>query len=375
MRTPHRLAVLVAGSLLVIGQLAVAQSANQIKQNPPISLGTSGGNVHNRSGLFCCSGTLGSLVQDGGGTQYILSNNHVLADTGTGSVGDQISQPGLVDVGCVINSTDANIAANLSSWVPLGTANVDAALATVIAGEVDSTGNILEVGVPSRVTLAPSVGLSVGKSGRTTGLTCASIGSTSTNVKVQYQTGCGSGKKFTITYTNQIAINSSSFSAAGDSGSLVVSTNGVQPVGLLFAGSSSTTIANPISQVLSALDSVTKSTISFVGTSASSGSICSGGAAPATAQSGPSAARLARAAAAKERHAAELMADEAVLGVGVGASDSDSSQAVVVIYLEEGRTHAPLPAELNGVPTKVVRTDAIRAYGWNESTTNACRSK
>lgn len=51
--------------------------------------------------------------------------------------------------------------------------------------------------------------------------------------------GCGSGKKFLVTYTNQIVINSSTFSAGGDSGSLIVSNTNPscrQPVALLYAG-------------------------------------------------------------------------------------------------------------------------------------------
>src|ERR1700739_2151871 len=55
---------------------------NQNAQNAPVPLGTSGGNQKDSStgggGITCCSGTLGSLVARGG-TQYILSNNHVLA--------------------------------------------------------------------------------------------------------------------------------------------------------------------------------------------------------------------------------------------------------------------------------------------------------
>ncbi|MGH7457200.1 MAG: hypothetical protein ACRENG_37975, partial [bacterium] len=48
---------------------------------------------------------------------------------------------------------------------------------------------------------------------------------------------------------NQIVITKRSFSAGGDSGSLVVDLSG-NPVGLLFAGGSNTTIANPIGAVL-----------------------------------------------------------------------------------------------------------------------------
>jgi hypothetical protein len=63
------------------------------------------------------------------------------------------------------------------------------------------------------------VGVGVEKSGRTTGLTTASIASINTSVNVQYQKSCGSGKKFVVSYTNQVVINSSTFSAGGDSAS------------------------------------------------------------------------------------------------------------------------------------------------------------
>ena len=62
--------------------------------------GSSGGNVNDISKSFCCSGTLGSLVKNSSGVEYILSNNHVLADTDQAAPGQNISQPGLVDNNC-----------------------------------------------------------------------------------------------------------------------------------------------------------------------------------------------------------------------------------------------------------------------------------
>ena len=94
----HRISTLTkflaALSFLLGMQPAIAQTANQVTQTPPVQLGTSGGNIHDASRRFCCSGTLGSLVTKGG-VQYILSNNHVLADADAATVGDAISQPGL----------------------------------------------------------------------------------------------------------------------------------------------------------------------------------------------------------------------------------------------------------------------------------------
>ena len=52
--------------------------------------GVSGGNVNDISRRFCCSGTLGSLVQDASGAQFILSNNHVLGLAGSATVVDDI---------------------------------------------------------------------------------------------------------------------------------------------------------------------------------------------------------------------------------------------------------------------------------------------
>src|SRR3954451_10870876 len=61
-----------------------------------LHFGVSGGNVNDISRRFCCSGTLGSLVS-AGGSQFILSNNHVLGLAGSATVGDDVSQPGLID--------------------------------------------------------------------------------------------------------------------------------------------------------------------------------------------------------------------------------------------------------------------------------------
>jgi len=306
---------------------------------------------------------------------YILSNNHVLADTDTATVGDPISQPGLVDVGC--DATKAQIVANFSEAIPLGSGNVDAALAQV-NGSVDTTGTILDVGIPASTTApldATALGRGVAKSGRTTGLTCASIASISTNVRVQYQRGCGKGRKFTIIYLNQVLIAGSSFSAGGDSGSLIVTSDTAQPIALLFAGSSTVTVGNRISDVATALG------VSFVGDSAHAvtcpiaAAAVAQGATAHGARISLSPVGLAHAMAAKERHVDRLMLDPAVQGVGVGASADDTSEPVIVIYLQEGMAHAPIPADLDGVRTQIVRTDEIRAFGWNETPQRGCSLK
>jgi hypothetical protein len=96
----------------------------------------------------------------------------------------------------------------------------------------------------------------VQKSGRTTGHTTGTVGSINTSVNVQYQIKCGQGRTYILSYTNQVVINSSTFSSGGDSGSLIVTNDTChQPVALLFAGGSSSTIGNPIGEVMTKLGS------------------------------------------------------------------------------------------------------------------------
>src|ERR1041385_4496048 len=256
--------LLLFGSLLPSG-LADGGANHQVRNQ---HFGVSGGNVNDHSNAFCCSGTLGSLVTING-TKYILSNNHVLGRSDQAVVGEDVSQPGLIDNGCRV----ATLVGDFTAAVPLGQ-NVDAAVAQLRTGTMDSTGFIEDIGVPSSTIVNPSVGLGVAKSGRTTGFTTGTVSSINTSVSVQYQRGCNSGKKFTVAYTNQVVINSSTFSAGGDSGSLIVTNNASHnPVALLFAGSSTTTIGNPIGEVLTKLSNTLGGSFSF-GTG--------GGAAPTT---------------------------------------------------------------------------------------------
>lgn len=234
------------------------------KQTAPIQLGTSGGNVNDIANGFCCSGTLGALVSKGG-SQYILSNSHVFAGDvvsgGNGKVaqiGDDVNQPGLVDNNC--SSSNTNIVADVSSlstlYPPGSTPNVDCSIAQVRAGMVRTDGSILEIGTLSASTVGASVGQAVKKSGRTTGLTRGTIGALNATVNVGYEDEC-SGNSFTKTFTGQIIVSQhhSSFLGAGDSGSLMVEDVATNPraVGLLYAGSSSSAVANPIGDVLSHL--------------------------------------------------------------------------------------------------------------------------
>src|SRR5215217_5141169 len=326
--------------------------------------GISGGNVNDHSSAFCCSGTLGSLITDGS-TQYILSNNHVLARSDQAVAGEDVSQPGLIDNSCRV----ATVVADFTTAVPLSQ-NVDAAIAALVPGTMDSTGFIEDIGVPSNSIVNASVGLAVAKSGRTTGFTTGTVSSINTSVSVQYQKGCNSGKKFTVSYTRQVVINSSTFSAGGDSGSLIVSNNASHnPVALLYAGSSTSTIGNPIGEVLTKLGAALGRTFSFGGGGG-------GGGAAATTQGGQGVGRqpfipgieslmpqlpqqaVDRASAVLEIHRANLMFKPAVMGVGVGASGRADGEAAIVVYVNKDAGNRPfLPDSIEGIPVTVILTD------------------
>ena len=234
-------------------------AAHKVIQTPPIQLGTSGGWRYDLANGYCCGGTLGSLINKGG-AQYVLSNYHVfwadIVNGGNGRVataGDPVVQPGLIDVGCV--AANAQNVATLSGSGSLPGANVDAGYAQVISGMVRTDGAILEVGTISATTQAAALNQAVKKSGRTTGLSRSKVSGLNATVSIAYDNECAGGAAFTKTFTGQIVIanRGSKFLAGGDSGSLMVQdvTTNPRAVGLLYAGSFTSAIANPINAVLS----------------------------------------------------------------------------------------------------------------------------
>ncbi len=222
------------------------------------------------------AGTLGCLVTKGEQI-YILSNNHVLANSNDAQLGDPILQPGPHDGG-----TSQDQIATLADFVPInfGTAESNCSIASgtaaVLNGIASLVGSshrlsafqpdpainlvdaaiakptsadlvekrILEIGEPQGVGEGV-LGLPIRKSGRTTGLTSGEIAQVDVTAQVSY----GAGK--TVTFSDQLMAGE--MSSGGDSGSAVLDENG-RVIGLLFAGSETTTVINRIQNVLTALD-------------------------------------------------------------------------------------------------------------------------
>ena len=105
----------------------------------------------------------------------------------------------------------------------------------------------------STAPVAAARNMLVMKTGRTTGHTRGKIFDVAADVNVPYEDK--DGNAFMATFGDQILIvgTSGSFSTNGDSGSLIVDQTSKRATGLLFAGSTSHTIANHIEDVLNAL--------------------------------------------------------------------------------------------------------------------------
>ncbi len=228
------------------------------------------------------SGTFGCVVYRNT-EPFILSNNHILANSNDALIGDDIYQPGPTDGGssldkigelhdfipidfgvsgggnggggekptCRIAKTVAAVT-NFLAWAthskhrvsayrPLAGNNlVDAALATPTEEISDE---IIQIGKPNGIAQA-MLGTEVQKFGRTTSYTTGQVIQVNATVNVEY------GPAKVATFYNQFMTGS--MSAGGDSGSAILNMNN-DIVGLLFAGSETVTIINPIGKVFELL--------------------------------------------------------------------------------------------------------------------------
>jgi len=212
----------------------------------PVPIGVSTGHPNITAGTIGCRVTKSGKV-------YALSNNHVYADENSAKIGDSVLQPGTYDGG--VDPDDA--IGTLADFEPIdfdgGNNTIDAAIASTTTDLVDNATPSDGYGIPKSPPAAAVLNQPVKKYGRTTGLTKGRVYAINATVNVGYSSGVAR-------FVGQIIITPGSFSAGGDSGSLVVvdgkgrnRAEDRRPVGLLFAGSDLYTVANPIDAVLTAL--------------------------------------------------------------------------------------------------------------------------
>jgi len=218
------------------------------------------------------AGTLGMVIRSSD-ARYILSNNHVLANSNNAQIGDPIYQPGVHDGGGVGDTIAhlvdfipigfsevstcpiANLIANVCNWIaevfnrqtrlkavaePINL--VDCAIA-LPENDADVSDEILEIGIPCGFDEV-RVGDRVKKSGRTTGLNYGEVTITDATARVNYGVG-------TAMFAEQII--TTKLAEGGDSGSVVLNEEN-NVIGLLFAGSENVTIVNNIFNVMDLLE-------------------------------------------------------------------------------------------------------------------------
>ncbi|MDN5331019.1 MAG: hypothetical protein PWP45_244 [Tepidanaerobacteraceae bacterium] len=228
------------------------------------------------------AGTFGAVVKDEiTGEPLILSNNHVLANASNGkdgkaSIGDPILQPGPYDGG-----GPQDVIAHLYRFIPVekdiapsrcSVAKrgenfinfflkflkpdyrlaflkqnpaynlVDAAVARPVNPDYIKA-EIMELGEIKGIA-KPSIGMTLIKSGRTSGVSKSEIKALNVRIRVIMTPG------EEATFRDQLLAGP--MAQPGDSGSLVVNEK-MEAVGLLFAGSDVATLINPILSVLKLL--------------------------------------------------------------------------------------------------------------------------
>ncbi len=370
--------------------VTVTPLENQEQQTFPIKLGSSGINANSND---CCSGTLGSLLADQKGTQYILSNNHILGRVGHAVAGEAIVQPGYVDAQC--NFTLPNTVAHFTAATPIPGSNVDAAIAEVVAGAVDPQGEIIGLGgiasdgsyipaPPANTTAVATVGMGVTKSGRTTGLSCGSVQGINGDILIDLPAECGNPVDRTVEFRNQVVMFH--IGQHGDSGSLVVESATSRPLALVAGVSNDGqyTTANPITDVLAALDSTTGLKLNFVGAGQHEVS-CSAPAAPLAQSSNPQtralpdmipAHEISRAVLVKNKYKHAIMNDQAVIGLAVGRSEVNYGRAAILVFVERTKKLSfPLPAVLDDIETQVVYAGRFQAGAMPSVTPKQCSSR
>jgi hypothetical protein len=293
--------------------------------------------------------------------KLILSNNHVLGSIGPSLCPDtadlwpppltRVIQPGTLDIGSDPGNDPFYVTAGVVKTVPLRfgllqTNLVDAAVALTTT-DLAST-DILGIGSPTPELGTAIVGMDITKSGRTTGVTTGKVTAVNATVLVNYGTGCG-----TAVFKNQI-MTTASLGDSGDSGSVVLESSTLKPVGLYFAGSALQGIMNPILQVYQSLGVFVDSDTAAPALSQQQFA--------ARSQSISPDPRLKLLREIQARHQMKLLGRIAGL-TGMGIS-RDGQQDAFVIYARK-RTAAlmnQLPNSIEGVPVRVVESGEFRPY-------------
>jgi hypothetical protein len=236
-----------------------ATSGNPRWVNRPVPIGTSFGVSF--AGGVCNGGTLGcrlrGILPDGTPALFLLSCNHVVAGVNLAPIDSPLLQPAKVDNSCVEDLEDQIGSLHTYRVLQLGgLANrVDAGLVRTTESNAGNGTPADGYGRPKSQPLTATVGMFVQKYGRTTARTYGKVTGVNSTIVIAYPAG-------NVLFTGQLTVSnrapSTVFTRPGDSGSLVVTDPGRDPIGLLIAGNSTGTVGilNRIQEVLDAFSSL-----------------------------------------------------------------------------------------------------------------------
>lgn len=308
---------------------------------------------------FLYAGTCGARVTSfyAPNLALLLGVNHIFAAVGpdlcpnSAPAQTWILQQGTLDIGQDVGNSPFFWGGALAGAVPIDFSVaapnlVDAALA--YTSPLVASTEILNIGQPLERFADPTPGMTVMKNGRSTSLTFGTVLATNVTADVTYE-GCGLAH-----FVDQFAITPSSFSAAGDSGSLILRASDKAPVGLLFAGDSLQTLANRMLWVYLKLgvfiDGQPTASVETAGSLAQR----------AQKEAAPEMARLK---AIQARNQENLLRNPDVTGIGIGLAEDGNGYALIV-FAKPGasaRAAAIVPRQLESAPVRIVEGDQFVA--------------
>lgn len=239
---PHKM---IPPIISVSGRSAVFTDVQEIgklrlhvkSQQSPIESGYSIGGAE-------ATGTLGAVVKRGS-KYFLLSNSHVIAESGLAKIGDKVIYPGRDD----LDGADPHVVGVLSQFVPFKTTAlvnlVNAALAQVNPDAAANLDFSIEGAKTPLATIAPAIGMNIVMQGRTSGVSTGAVKCTTFTYSLDYP------NVGTIGFTNQVLCTK--YAEPGDSGALVVDEATGKIVGLHCGGAPNFSFFNPISAVVDAL--------------------------------------------------------------------------------------------------------------------------
>ena len=316
----------------------------------PIPKGVSIGNTPSLPCIY--AGTAGMRVRSLNipDLKFILSNNHVLGAVGpdlcpnTATPGTWTLQPGTLDIGFDLGNDPSFIAGIVAASVPINISPfafnlVDAAISFTTEGLAST--DILDIGPPNVGFEFPTPGMTVIKSGRTTGVTTGTVQSVNTTSLVSYVDDCGVAR-----FVAQVVVTPGTFSAGGDSGAVILNADTLNPVGLLFAGSDFNTIMNQILLVYLTLgvfvDGVSPVEVSQQQLAGQIGAMSMD-------------PQMARMRSIQTSNQDGILAIPGIMGIGIGLTE-DGENSAFIVYVEKltDEVARAVPSTLEGIPVRLI---------------------